>query len=139
MITRLMALTTATPTAAPQGQSAPSPLRGILLIMASTGFFAVSDVITKQLTAALPAGEVAWMRYAVFVLLVLPTVALNGGSTLLRSHRPGLQSTPWRKYPRNKRTARQIRECTTRRRGRTARLEKLSSTHSPTDEPSTIR
>jgi drug/metabolite transporter (DMT)-like permease len=91
MITRPMTLTTATPTAAPQGQSAPSPLRGILLIMASTGFFAVSDVITKQLTAALPAGEVAWMRYAVFVLLVLPTVALNGGGTVLRSHRPGLQ------------------------------------------------
>lgn len=81
----------AMPTAAFRGQSAPSQVRGILLIISSTAFFAVSDVITKQLTATLPAGEVAWMRYAIFVLLVLPAICVNGGGVLLRSHRPGLQ------------------------------------------------
>jgi drug/metabolite transporter (DMT)-like permease len=89
MISRFPALK-ATP-AAPRGQSAPSPVRGVVLIVSSTAFFAVSDVITKQLTAALPAGEVAWMRYVIFLLLVAPAVALNGGAALLRSHRPGLQ------------------------------------------------
>ncbi len=87
MISRFPALR-ATP-AAPRGQSAPSPVRGIVLIVSSTAFFAVSDVITKQLTATLPAGEVAWMRYVIFLLLVAAAVALNGGA-LLRSHRPGL-------------------------------------------------
>ena len=77
--------------ATPRGPSAPSPVRGIVLIVSSTAFFAVSDVITKQLTATLPAGEVAWMRYVIFLLLVAPAVALNGGGALLRSHRPGLQ------------------------------------------------
>jgi drug/metabolite transporter (DMT)-like permease len=78
-------------TSAPHGQSAPSPIRGILLLIASTVFFSVSDVITKQLAAVLPPGEVAWMRYATFALLVIPLIKMNGGASLLRSARPGLQ------------------------------------------------
>lgn len=70
---------------------APSQLRGIMLLVGSTVFFSVSDVITKQLAATLPPGEVAWLRYATFALLVVPLLLLNGGGTLLRSRRPGLQ------------------------------------------------
>ncbi|WP_046864096.1 DMT family transporter [Microvirga massiliensis] len=67
------------------------PLRGILLIVASTLFFACSDVFTKALTATVPAVEVAWIRYATFLLLVLPLVLAHGGRKVLRSQRPGLQ------------------------------------------------
>jgi drug/metabolite transporter (DMT)-like permease len=76
---------------APGGLPASSPLRGILLLVASTVFFSVGDVITKQLALTLPAPEVAWMRYATFALLVVPFVLLKGGVGLLRSRRPGLQ------------------------------------------------
>jgi drug/metabolite transporter (DMT)-like permease len=69
-----------------------APLKGIALIVGSTVFFSVSDVLTKLLTETLPAVEVAWLRYVAFVLLVLPAVLLNGGGSLLRSHRPGLQA-----------------------------------------------
>src|SRR5918998_612097 len=77
--------------AAPVGLPASSPLRGILLLVASTVFFSVGDVITKQLALNLPAPEVAWMRYATFALLVIPFVLLKGGVAVLRSQRPGLQ------------------------------------------------
>lgn len=70
---------------------APSQLRGIALMVASTVFFAVSDVVTKGLAANLPALEVAWLRYATFSLLVIPLLLMNGGGTLLRSRNPGLQ------------------------------------------------
>jgi drug/metabolite transporter (DMT)-like permease len=69
----------------------PSQLRGTLLMAASTVFFACSDVITKLLAASLPAVEIAWLRYATFALLVAPLLLMNGGGTLLRSQRPGLQ------------------------------------------------
>ena len=77
--------------AAPRGPSAASPLRGIVLLVASTAFFSVSDVITKQLTATLPPGEVAWMRYGIFLRLVIGALAMNGGGALLRAQHPGLQ------------------------------------------------
>jgi drug/metabolite transporter (DMT)-like permease len=69
----------------------PSQLKGILLLVGSTVFFSVSDIITKQLAFTLPAGEVAWMRYVVFALLLIPLLLMNGGRTLLRTQRPGLQ------------------------------------------------
>ncbi|HZH50440.1 MAG TPA: DMT family transporter [Microvirga sp.] len=68
-----------------------STLRGTLLMVASTVFFAGSDVITKELTAYLPPIEVAWLRYATFALLVIPAIFMNGGSTILRSRHAGLQ------------------------------------------------
>lgn len=75
----------------PRGPQVLSPLKGILLLVASTVFFSVSDVITKRLTAGLPAGEVAWLRYGTFALLVIPMLLMNGGGTLLRSRHYGLQ------------------------------------------------
>jgi drug/metabolite transporter (DMT)-like permease len=67
-----------------------TPLWGIALIVASTVFFACSDVITKGLASSLPAVEIAWLRYVTFSLLVAPLLLRNGG-TVLRSRRPGLQ------------------------------------------------
>jgi drug/metabolite transporter (DMT)-like permease len=68
-----------------------TPLWGVLLIVASTVFFACSDVITKALASSLPAVEIAWLRYVTFSLLVMPLLLRNGGGTVLRSRRPGLQ------------------------------------------------
>ncbi len=67
------------------------PLKGIALMVGSTMFFSVSDVITKALTASLPAIEVAFLRYVTFVLLAIPLVMLSGGAAVLVSRRPGLQ------------------------------------------------
>jgi len=67
-----------------------TPLWGIALVITSTLFFSVSDVITKALASTLPVVEIAWLRYVTFALLVTPLLFRNGG-TVLRSQRPGLQ------------------------------------------------
>ena len=36
--------------------------RGILLILAATMFFSISDTMAKVLSARLPAVEIAWIR-----------------------------------------------------------------------------
>lgn len=72
-------------------QAAPSPVRGILLLVASTIVFSVCDIITKYLAATLPAAEIAWIRYATFSCIVVPVILLTGGKTLFRAKRPGLQ------------------------------------------------
>lgn len=69
----------------------PSPVKGILLLVASTIAFSVCDIITKHLAASLPAAEIAWIRYAIFSCIVVPVVLLAGGKALLRAQRPGLQ------------------------------------------------
>lgn len=94
MITGPMAREKAAPPISAQPtrhQGSSSPLRGILLLVASTVFFSVADVLTKKLAATLPAIEIAWMRYATFALLVVPIVFMKGGPRLFRSQRPGLQ------------------------------------------------
>lgn len=57
-------------------------------IVISALLIAVSDVCSKVLTRSLPAIEVAWLRYAVFCLLVLPLLA-RGTRGALRTVRPG--------------------------------------------------
>lgn len=66
------------------------PLRGILLVVLAMAFFSCSDAAAKYLGRTLPAVEIAWMRYAVFSLLVLP-LTLRHGTAVLRTERPGLQ------------------------------------------------
>jgi drug/metabolite transporter (DMT)-like permease len=68
-----------------------TPLRGIALIIASTVFFSGADVLTKVLSSSLPIVEIAWLRYVMFSLLVIPIMLANGGRDALRSHRTGLQ------------------------------------------------
>ncbi|MFI4988464.1 MAG: DMT family transporter [Alphaproteobacteria bacterium] len=69
---------------------ADEPLAGILLVMASMIVFSCSDATAKYLTQSLPAVEVAWLRYATFVVLIVPAIVRHGG-TRLHSRNPGLQ------------------------------------------------
>jgi len=69
-----------------------SQLRGTLLMVTSTVFFAFADILAKELAGRLPAMEVVWLRYITFGALVIPLVlAGGGGAAALRSRRPGLQ------------------------------------------------
>jgi drug/metabolite transporter (DMT)-like permease len=54
------------------------PLRGILLFVAATIFFSTSDTMAKVLSAHLPAVEIAWIRYIVFVFLASMLVRRSG-------------------------------------------------------------
>ncbi|WP_205963379.1 DMT family transporter [Roseicella aquatilis] len=66
-------------------------LRGILLILASVVLFAVSDSMSKLLRVqGLPAVEIAWMRYIVFVALALG-LAAHGRALRQWPRRLGLQ------------------------------------------------
>ena len=64
-------------------------LVGVLALLASTALFPFSDVAAKLLTTDLPALEVAWLRYLVFVVMTLPV--LLRGRAVLATARPGLQ------------------------------------------------
>jgi drug/metabolite transporter (DMT)-like permease len=66
------------------------PLRGILLVIAATVLFSVSDATAKYVSQTLPVIEVAWFRYAVFVALTLPP-ALRHRRAALDTRRPATQ------------------------------------------------
>lgn len=66
------------------------PLRGIALIVISTVFLACSDTLAKYLGRTLPAIEIGWVRFFVFLMIMLP-VALASKDSPLRSARPKLQ------------------------------------------------
>jgi drug/metabolite transporter (DMT)-like permease len=87
------ALPDATPAPATAARAAPRdlPLRGILLILGSTAFFSCADVITKAMSATLPAVEIAWLRYLVFSAMAVPLVLGVKGRAALRATHPGLQ------------------------------------------------
>jgi drug/metabolite transporter (DMT)-like permease len=67
------------------------PFRGIALILASTVFLGASDVTAKYLSATLPSIEIAWIRFAVFALIMVPAMVPGSPLFALRSARPGLQ------------------------------------------------
>lgn len=50
------------------------PFRGIALILASTVFLGTSDVTSKYLSTTLPSIEIAWIRFLVFVLIMVPAM-----------------------------------------------------------------
>jgi drug/metabolite transporter (DMT)-like permease len=56
----------AAPAASPAPPQADNPLRGIVLSIVATMFFAVSDTMAKYLTSSLPVIEIAWIRYVIF-------------------------------------------------------------------------
>ena len=56
------------------------PFKGIALIQASTVFLGVSDVTAKYLSATLPSIEIAWIRFTVFAVIMVP--AMMPGSPL---------------------------------------------------------
>jgi drug/metabolite transporter (DMT)-like permease len=67
------------------------PFRGIALILASTVFLGASDVTAKYLSATLPSIEIAWIRFLVFSLIMVPAMLPGSPLFALRSARPGLQ------------------------------------------------
>ncbi|RJF73970.1 DMT family transporter [Rhodopseudomonas palustris] len=69
---------------------ADQPLRGIALIVLSTVFLACSDTLAKYLGRTVPPIEIGWIRFLVFVLIMMP-VALMSSASSLRSARPKLQ------------------------------------------------
>ena len=67
------------------------PLLAIGLVLASTVFLSCSDVTAKYLASSVPAIEIAWLRYVVFLLILLPAILHARPRRMLRSNRPGLQ------------------------------------------------
>jgi drug/metabolite transporter (DMT)-like permease len=80
----------------PGDRSAPAradrPFRGIALILASTVFLGVSDVTAKYLSATLPSIEIAWMRFLVFAVIMVPAMLPGSPLYALQSNRRGLQA-----------------------------------------------
>ncbi len=68
------------------------PFRGIALILASTVFLGASDVTAKYLSASLPSIEIAWIRFLVFALIMVPAMVPGSPLYALRTARPGLQA-----------------------------------------------
>jgi drug/metabolite transporter (DMT)-like permease len=71
------------------------PLHGIGLVVLSTVFLSSSDATAKYLAGSLPALEIAWLRYAGFLGVMLVAALLGNatgrGRSPFRSARPGLQ------------------------------------------------
>lgn len=61
------------------------------MIVASTLFLASSDAMAKYLARSLPAPEIAWIRFLVFVLIMLPIVLAPSSGNPMRSARPLVQ------------------------------------------------
>ncbi len=68
------------------------PFRGVALILASTIFLGASDVIAKYLSATLPSIEIAWIRFLVFALIMVPAMLPGSPLFALRTGRPDLQA-----------------------------------------------
>jgi drug/metabolite transporter (DMT)-like permease len=67
------------------------PFRGIALILASTVFLGASDVTAKYLSATLPSIEIAWIRFLVFALVMLPAMLPGSPLYAMQTGRPGFQ------------------------------------------------
>lgn len=67
------------------------PALGIALVVAATVFLGCSDTTAKYLATSLPPIEIAWIRYFVFFLILLPALLYQGPARVLRSVRPRLQ------------------------------------------------
>ena len=67
------------------------PFKGIALILASTVFLGASDVTAKYLSATLPSIEIAWVRFLVFALIMVPSMLPGSPLYALRTKNLGLQ------------------------------------------------
>jgi len=67
------------------------PFKGIALILASTTFLGVSDVTAKYLSATLPSIEIAWIRFMVFAVIMMPAMLPGSPLFALPTNRLGLQ------------------------------------------------
>jgi drug/metabolite transporter (DMT)-like permease len=67
------------------------PFKGIALILASTVFLGASDVTAKYLSATLPSIEIAWIRFLVFALIMVPAMLPGSPLYALQTKSLGLQ------------------------------------------------
>jgi drug/metabolite transporter (DMT)-like permease len=79
------------PAARPAPARADRPFRGIALILLSTIFLGTSDATSKYLSGTLPSIEIAWIRFLVFALIMVPAMLPGSPLYALRTSRPGLQ------------------------------------------------
>ncbi len=87
----------ALPSPAPKKSALPAaparadrPFRGIALILLSTIFLGTSDVTSKYLSATLPSIEIAWIRFLVFMLIMVPAMVPRSPLYALPTGRLGL-------------------------------------------------
>jgi drug/metabolite transporter (DMT)-like permease len=66
------------------------PFRGIALILASTVFLGASDATAKYLSATLPSIEIAWIRFLVFALIMIPAMLPGSPLYAMQTDRRGL-------------------------------------------------
>ena len=67
------------------------PFKGIALILLSTIFLGTSDVTSKYLSATLPSIEIAWIRFLVFAIIMVPAMVPGSPLYALRTGRLSLQ------------------------------------------------
>jgi len=67
------------------------PFKGIALILASTVFLGTSDATAKYLSATLPSIEIAWIRFLVFALIMVPSMLPGSPLYALQTKSLGLQ------------------------------------------------
>lgn len=82
----------------PERKPAPSassradrPLRGIALLLLSGVFLGTSDATSKYLSKTLPSVEIAWIRFLIFALIMIPAIVPGSPIFALRTNRPLLQ------------------------------------------------
>ncbi|WP_423869653.1 DMT family transporter [Bradyrhizobium sp.] len=69
------------------------PLRGIALLLLSSIFLGTSDATSKYLSATLPSIEIAWIRFLVFLVIMIPAMVPASPLFALQTKRPVLQIT----------------------------------------------
>lgn len=67
------------------------PLRGIALMVAAVGVFALMDTLGKYLARWYPVPAIVWARYAINLVLLLAFFAARGLLGHVRTSRPGIQ------------------------------------------------
>jgi drug/metabolite transporter (DMT)-like permease len=67
------------------------PFKGIALILSSTVFLGVSDVTAKYLSATLPSIEIAWLRFLVFAMIMVPAMVPGSPLFALKTGNVSLQ------------------------------------------------
>ena len=70
--------------------NADRPLRGIAIILGAVFCFTLSDAMAKWLGQSMPATQINWIRYLVFVPFALALMP-RGGAGRVRVKQPGLQ------------------------------------------------
>ncbi|MBI5263745.1 MAG: DMT family transporter [Bradyrhizobium sp.] len=67
------------------------PFKGIGLILLSTVFLGCSDVTAKYLSATMPSIEIAWIRFLVFTLIMVPAMVPGSPVYAMRTERLSFQ------------------------------------------------